>query len=606
MKTKRLLASFLAVCMLMMACSTTLFAAAFATVDGTGANIIVSNDTATSGASLTGKIFDVYEVFTATLGAAATGSEDKYEQQIEYTVSDDFVAFFTSVLSSTDYTGTASNSNDSFNSAASEYVNSYTDDMATLVKQLRTYVLTTPNGVSPVTSTGENVTLSGTVQTVTTSGKDLLGYYLVLDSVDSLEGREDTASVITAGALVTVPTRNTSGYLANDTTIIIKGSSPTIDKQVWHNDITNTNDDLSPIYGDSGSWANVGDYEIGDTVEFRLTASMPSSLEGYEKVSYDKIENAIFDYTYVLTDTPSDGIKINVDSIKISVDPNFSSEVEGTYHYITATPDGGFQIVFDMVAIKQNFLSLPCFYVYYTATIDETATVTQNYETNTIELEYSTNPYIEGETTTTEDTVYTYTFDLDVFKTSGDGTSALADATFALYYANVGTDAGTQQIYLELLLDDEKQPVTLDGAVVYYVTDKTNASDIMPEDGYPAGTIVTGSTGKFTIIGLDDAISYRLVEIDPPDNYNAADPISFTIDAKYAENSDGTPVLTLTTTSNSDITAGSGNVLATTVINTSSLLLPTTGGAGTTLFTIVGFALVAIVGIVFYIKYKNI
>ncbi len=601
MKTKRFISSFLAVCMLVMACSTTLAGTAFATVaDSSGADIVVSNDTTTTGVSLTGKTFDVYEVFTATV----TGNA------IEYTVSANFVKFFEDALNGhteITYTEAASTTNIAFTTAAQAYVASYEKDMATLVDQLRTYVLTTANGVPIAATTDTGVTTVGTVQTVSTSGDTLLGYYLVLDSADSLAGRDvgDTSAVITAGALVTVPTYDVKGNLTSDATITIKGSNPTIDKQVWHNDLTNTSGEISPLYNTNGDWDNVSDYEIGDTVEFRLTATMPSSLEGYDSVDYTDITAAEFDYVYVLTDTPSDGITIDIDSIAVYTNANLTDGVENACHYVKSTNDGGFEIYFDMVAIKENFPSLECFYIYYTAEIDETANVTQSYESNTITLEYSTNPYIDGETTTVTDTVYTYTFDLDVFKTQGDGVTALDGATFALYYANAGSDTGTSQIYLEPLLNGI-EPVIRDGAVVYYVTDKTGASDVMPETGSPAGTILTGQTGKFTIIGLDDNTSYRLVEINAPDGYNAADPISFTIRATYDINaSTGVPTLSLRTSSASDITASSGNVLATTVINTSSAMLPTTGGMGTTLLTYGGIILMVGAASAFFIKRKH-
>lgn len=647
MKTKRFTASLLAVCILVMACSTTLASMVFAADEITrDAEIVVSSNVTSTGISLSGKSFDAYEVFTATLTntlePTASGSS---EEGISYTVSEDFVFFFLQVLDTDEndatytygdyvYTiadGTISLAADSsieaenvpanfdalaetlltanrtFSDDAIEYVEDYEDDMAGLVEELRTYVLTPSNNV-PICATTESdvIEISGVETVSTNTGDTLLGYYLVLDSADTLATRDqtdetvDTSSVIMAGALVTVPTRDTtgSGYLTNDATITIKGSAPTLTKEVWHNDKVNVTGDFSPIYDIDGSWDVVSDYQIGDTIEFRLTASIPNSLDGYEK------------YIYTITDIPEDGIDLNRDSIQIYTNSDLTGATTGDKHTLIKNDDGGFSLEFDMIEIKEMVgSSVTEFYIYYTATISETAIVALEYETNTASLTYSTNPYDYTETNTIESDVYVYTFDLDVFKTSGDTISPLAGATFALYELSVSGTGSKTQIYLERLTDASGTPVTQDedgvAVPVYVITTKSGASDVITDEVASVGTITTDATGRFNIIGLDDATAYMLTEINAPDGYNAADPLSFTISASYTfSESTGEPSLALTTTNGSDITA-SGNVLSTTIVNTSSTLLPSTGGMGTTLLTYGGIILMIGAATVFFIKRKK-
>ena len=96
--------------------------------------------------------------------------------------------------------------------------------------------------------------------------------------------------------------------------------------------------------------------------------------------------------------------------------------------------------------------------------------------------------------------------------------------------------------------------------------------------------------------GLDDG-DYKLVETTVPAGYNKVADIEFTVTAEHDEKSDNPQLTSLsgngasrqvtdTLTSNKD--AGS---LSTDVVNEKGAILPSTGGMGTTLFYVAGFAM---------------
>jgi LPXTG-motif cell wall-anchored protein len=128
-------------------------------------------------------------------------------------------------------------------------------------------------------------------------------------------------------------------------------------------------------------------------------------------------------------------------------------------------------------------------------------------------------------------------------------------------------------------------------------TDETDALPLATIDTnqyqYQTGTgeateITTDDTGAFSIEGLD-AGTYYLIETDAPTGYNKLNaPITVTI----AE--DGS----VTFTAGNESDTATGNDITVTVVNQTGAELPSTGGIGTTIFYILGSALVIGCGIV--------
>ncbi len=523
---KKMIASVLAVLM----CVALVPFTAIAATD-TQAKIVITNEITTTGIDLTGKEFEVYQIFSATI------DNDSETAAITYDWASDFEAYFTSL------TGVETSVN------AEAYVHnlydSSTADLQTLVADLSEYI--DDEGVAAETVISGNVTTSSGIQSLSSDELDA-GYYLILDT-------STNESTMVAGMLVALPVKDSNGDFTRDASVSLKGSQPSIDKEIWHNDLNTT-----------GGWDNVGDYEIGDTVEFVLTAVIPADLTGYKA------------YTYVITDTMSSGLLLDTESLEISTSKTFDTLVEGALHtetFFTNDEEGrSFELTFDMIGIKEKFPTLEEFYVRYKATVTESAMIAIDAETNTVELQYSNNPYDSNSFGYDNDVVYSYTFAMDVLKTDSTGTNPLDDAVFALWVNPTDETLPNYQVYLTQDLEDP---------TVYYVTqtgtplfEEDAEGNILKSDGY----VVTGETGEFTINGLDDQITYVLVEYQAPDGYSKAEDVTFDITADYTSG-------VVVTTNNTNITVNNG-VLNTTILNTSSELFPGTGGDGTTLFLVSG------------------
>ncbi len=416
------------------------------------------------------------------------------------------------------------------NSFAVDYMES--NDINEIARELMEYVATN-NVVAENTSSTVDVT--GGLESAKIN--DLpLGYYVVIDNgAGDVTGPQ---SVIAATALGTTDSK---------LVINLKGSAPTVDKLIKDND-----DD---------EWGTVADHQIGDEVEYQLISTVPNTT-GYTS------------YTYILHDRMDESLTFN-NNVEVFVEEHGHGGIplDPKYYTVTVINDHAFDVQVDILAaVADGVLHAgDKLHTYFSATLNENALVAGQSNDNAVDLEYSNNPYdSDSKDTTPEVVVKDYTFKLNALKTIEDGVTALEGAEFEIRLGNKALN------FIQTVKEDG-----------------TNVYRISPADytGETTKTIVSGSNGRFEIVGLDDNIEYTLVETKAPAGYNAIDPIDFVITTTY--NEDGSVASIVTNVAGIDRLDGTFE-LATTIINTTGNKLPSTGGFGTGMFTVVGSILMVV------------
>ena len=295
-------------------------------------------------------------------------------------------------------------------------------------------------------------------------------------------------------------------------------------------------------------------YGVGDSVPFKLTATMPDSISAYGE------------YKLVFHDTLSEGLDYDEGSLKV-----FAGDTEIDPSAYTLTFNGrSFSVeITDAKAEPFNAAAGTEISVKYSATINGDA---EFRNTNDAYLEYSNDP--NGETTgmTVGDTITAFTFTVSFDKVDGRTGDPLEGAGFTLYKKDA---------------DGEYTAV---------------------------GAELTGTT-SFNFSGLA-AGDYKLVETTTPGGYNTMEDLEFTIVAESTEDADGNAHVTSLKIISQGGAVSDGNisgwvdaadtgVLSADVANFRGSELPSTGGMGTTLFYIAGGCIMLVAGILI-VKNKHI
>lgn len=427
------------------------------------------------------------------------------------------------------------------------------------------------------------------------------GYYLVKDKDGSLQGEEDTA------------TEYIVQVLGNVTMEPKDSDIPTVEKKVSEEDYRQ-DDGYGTTYND------VADWDIGDSVPFKLIGSIPD-MSAYNT------------YEYIFTDTLSNGLTLQVETINVYIALGRDDEVreytpltEGEDY--TLTPNnvenggGSFSIAFDDLKTapyidqgNRNFVI-----VTYDATLNANAEIGLPGNPNSVDLQFSNDPNGDGLGRTTEDTVIVFTYELDGDKVDGaNPDTKLPGAQFVLFN---GGYTRVAQIDANGRLADWLEPVDINHDVTGN-NDAERMANLTAENfaNYNNGSllITSAENGLFSVAGLDDG-TYYLREIKAPDGYNLLDAdLRVVIDADTAngQNWDGvTPGtaltgLTVTTQLGEDggvngPVAGdtTDGAVAITVENNGGSTLPETGGIGTTIFYAAGALLVLCAGVLLFVKLR--
>lgn len=280
--------------------------------------------------------------------------------------------------------------------------------------------------------------------------------------------------------------------------------------------------------------------QIGDTVEFKIVIPAKKGAQNYK-----------------LHDQMEAGLTLNRDSITVKAgEKELTKDKDYTVAFDVACKDkNGNDATCDFeIAFSNDYLSTITantdIVVTYTAVLNEKAEIADATNNNDTVLDYGDGNHSEWNETTTK------TFKFDIIKTKSD-MKVLDGAKFELYDAQTGGN----KIALVKVADG-----------VYRVATATEKS----AKGFTSAVI---EAGKATVMGLD-AKTYWLKETEAPAGYNKlADRVEVKIDGAN-----------LTTTMEGNTWAeGNGGVQIT---NETGTVLPSTGGMGTTIFYVLGSALV--------------
>ena len=356
------------------------------------------------------------------------------------------------------------------------------------------------------------------------------GYYLIVDTTDVTD-KHDAKNL----SLLKV-----SG--ATKVTPQVKTDIPTLEKKV--KDVNDTN-------GVESNWQDSADYDIGDTIPYKLTATL-GDVSNYDTY-YVKFVDTMTNLTYV---DESASVKINTtelgsDKYKLSWNAT-SKTLEIEIDDVKALHAGNGSIIT----------------VEYKATLDASANIGSAGNPNYAYLVFSNNPNGEGNGKTPADKNIVFTYKVDANKVDPDH-NKLPGAAFELW-KKVGSDWVSKGV--------------------------VNATQ--KYDG--TYTIVNATTvTEFAWNGIDDG-DYKLVEVVTPAGYNTMEPLLFTVTATHSETADAPVLITLSgDTFSGDVNTG---VLTSQIINNRGTTLPGTGGIGTTIFYVIGGGLMAAAAILLITK----
>ena len=277
--------------------------------------------------------------------------------------------------------------------------------------------------------------------------------------------------------------------------------------------------------------ADATDVEVGQTVTYTITGKVPD-YTGF---------NA---YTYKVADTMSAGLTFNQDSIKVTVG-GIDKTTDCTIEKNVGDNANSFTVT---VPVKSYTIGAEI-KVTYTATVNEKAIAVVS--ENEAKLIYSNDPTTDETKTITPPVVKVYSSKIVINKfETGKEDVKLPNAQFVLY-KEVTSETGNSAVYYKWNETDKK---------VEWVAEKNAAT-----------VVTTDENGAATFGGLANG-TYYLVETKAPAGYNKLEK-PYKVEVKGG-----------TTEAELSVTAK--------VENSAGALLPSTGGMGTTVFYVLGFALV--------------
>lgn len=425
--------------------------------------------------------------------------------------------------------------------------------------------------VKKANATGTDMTLEGTNYVLDGVA---VGTYLIL--VENTESHSYNPMVVSVFYTNTNgSTTITEGQLnLNDGTATAKKSDePGLNKEITNANTSDTNKGNS--------------VEVGDTVDYKVTVTpIPSYTGSYPKLNVvDTLDAGL---AFVTTTDPDTGVKtpvapvvkvngVALDSSKYTV--NFNGQ-QMTINFVI---DG----VYTLNDYAGGTLTID-----YSAEVTEAAVVWDGVNKNTATLNYTRDSKVDGNDHSTDEKTYTYTFDID------------------------GKTSGTKDVLVKTKKVGEEEKPLPDALFGLYKSGKNVTAETVSTASADAAykTATSDSTGQLEFSQLKEG-TYYLKELSAPNGYSVNTHVyTIVIAAKY--NPDGTlKSWTITidgektstfTSKTSEAGSSTATVDPTGIVNTKLSSLPSTGGIGTTIFTIAGCAImIAAAGLFFASRKKS-
>lgn len=383
------------------------------------------------------------------------------------------------------------------------------------------------------------------------------GYYLIKDTSTVVGDDAKTDFILEVVGNATVSPKNSD--------------TPTPDKEVF-----DTNDSTKEP---ADAWDDSADHDVGDTISYRLTATLPTSYTEYKRYKlefHDTMDKGLTynddAKVYVVNGNGENENKTEIENLPANV-ISFSTDSTGK-----TTLDVSLANLKDEAYNSYGIVAGSKIVVEYTAKLNDNAVFRNN---NEMYLVFSNDPNWDGDgdPTGTSEKVTTVVFTYSPIVNKVDGAKRpLAGAEFTLYKWNPSVE-GTDK-WVEL-----------------------------------ADAVLNEEATSFSFKGIDDGV-YKLVESKTPAGYNTAADILFGVKATHTNTSDDPKLTVHDVTWQEDTKIWSfadgekkdftiqleAGTISTDVVNETGALMPETGGIGTTIFYTLGGLMVVAAGVLLVTK----